>query len=166
VTVYASPDCCRFTLFVEIVAAASDEGLGMAIAHHVGTKVSAIDMANRDGASVAIQGLGLAGDLPDSNERPQVFGSSLPCRPSVSARLVRLGRVDPPQSIGHNQRPGEYRHQRLELTGHRPVGLQTRERRRGRRVSSDFGSVKLRPQGGERQAAQSSAARSRDRGIF
>ena len=57
-------------------------------------------MANRDGASVAIEGLGRAGDLPDSDEGPQVFGSNLLCRPSVSARLVRLGRVDPPQSIG------------------------------------------------------------------
>ena len=100
-TVYASPHRCGFALFAEIVATVPDEGPGMAIAHHVGTKVSAIDMANRDGASVAIDGLGFAGDLPICDEGSQVVGCGLSCRPSVSARLVRLGRVDPPQSIGH-----------------------------------------------------------------
>ena len=39
-TVYAGPDCCRFALLVEIVATVSDEGRGMAVAHHVGPKVS------------------------------------------------------------------------------------------------------------------------------
>ena len=95
-TVNAGPDCCRFALFVEIVATVSDEGPGMAIGHHVGAKVSAIHMANRDSASVAIEGLGFAGNLPVSDECPQVFGCSLSCGPSIGARLTRFGRVDAP----------------------------------------------------------------------
>ena len=51
---YAGPDCCRFALFVEIVATVSDEGPGMAIGHHVSPKVSAIHMANREVTSTRI----------------------------------------------------------------------------------------------------------------
>jgi hypothetical protein len=67
-TVYAGPHSCRFALFVEIVATVADEGPSMAVGNHVGPKVSAIHMANRDGASVAIQHLGLTGNLPFSDE--------------------------------------------------------------------------------------------------
>jgi len=93
---YAGPDCCRFTLFVEIVATVSDEGPGMTIGHHVSPKVAAIHMANRDRASVAIDRLGFAGNLPVSDEGPQVFGCSLSCGPSIGARLTRFWRVDSP----------------------------------------------------------------------
>jgi hypothetical protein len=58
-------------------------------------------MANCDGASVAIERLWFAGNLPVSDEGPQVFGCSLSCRPFIGAGLARFGRVDPPQSIGH-----------------------------------------------------------------
>src|SRR5216683_5404162 len=50
VTMYAGPHCCRFAFFLDVVAAISDEGPGMAVAHHVGPKVAAIGAANRDGA--------------------------------------------------------------------------------------------------------------------
>ena len=58
-------------------------------------------MANRDRASVAIDRLGFAGNLPVSDEGPQVFGCSLSCGPSIGARLTRFWRVDAPESIGH-----------------------------------------------------------------
>ena len=59
VTVYAGPNRCRLAFFLDIVAAISDEGPGMAIGHHVGPEVAAIDMANCDSAAVAIDASGV-----------------------------------------------------------------------------------------------------------
>ena len=87
---------CRLTFFLDVVAAISDEGPGMAIGHHVGPKVAAIDMANCDCAAVAIDGPGFAGDVAFANQRTQVFGGSFPSGPSVRARLAGLGCVDYP----------------------------------------------------------------------
>ena len=50
----AGPHCCRLAFFLDVVAAISDEGPGMAIGHHVGSEVAAIDTAKRDRAAVAI----------------------------------------------------------------------------------------------------------------
>ena len=100
-TVNAGPDCCRFALFSDIVATVSDEGPGMTIGHHVSPKVAAIHMANRHSASVAIERFGFAGNLPVSDEGPQVFGCSLSCGPVIGTRLVRLGCVDTSQTMGH-----------------------------------------------------------------
>src|SRR5580704_11921456 len=96
VTMYAGPHCCRFAFFLDVVAAISDEGPGMAIGHHVGPKVAAIGAAKGDGAAVAIQGPGFAGNVAVADEGAQVFGGSPFGRPSVGARLARFGRVDPP----------------------------------------------------------------------
>ena len=63
----------------------------MAIGHHVGPKVAAIDMAKCDGATVAIDGPRFAGDVAFANQCAQVFGGSLPGGPSVGARLARSG---------------------------------------------------------------------------
>jgi hypothetical protein len=51
---YAGPHCCRFAFFLDVVPAISDERPGMAIAHHVGSKVAAIGAADRDGASARL----------------------------------------------------------------------------------------------------------------
>ena len=101
VAMYAGPHRCRLAFFLDVVAAIPDEGPGMAIGHHVGPKVAAIDTANRDGAAVAIDAPGFAGDVAFANQCAQVFGGSFPGGPSVGARLARLGRVDSPKAIGH-----------------------------------------------------------------
>ena len=98
---YASPHCCRLAFLLDVVAAISDEGPSIAVCHHVGPKVAAIDAADRDCAAVAIDGPGFAGDVAFANQCAQVFGGSFPSGPSVSARLARLGRVDSPKAIGH-----------------------------------------------------------------
>ena len=85
-TVYSGPN--RRLAFFNVVAAISDEGPGMAIGHHVGPKVAAIDMANCDSAAVAIDAPGFAGDVAFANQCAQVFGGSFPSRPSISARLA------------------------------------------------------------------------------
>ena len=97
----SGPHRCRLAFFLDVVAAISDEGPGMAIGHHVGPEVAAIDMANCDSAAVAIDGPGFAGDVAFANQCAQVFGGSFPSRPSIGARLARLGRVDSPKAIGH-----------------------------------------------------------------
>ena len=92
---------CRFAFFLDVVAAVSDEGPRVAVAHHVGSQVSAIGAANGDGASIAIEGPWFAGNLAVADEGAQVFGSSPSGRPSVGARLARFRCVDSPESIGH-----------------------------------------------------------------
>ena len=84
---YSSTYRCRLALFLDVVAAISDEGPGMAIGHHVGPEVAAIDMANCDGAAVAIDAPGFAGDVAFANQCAQVFGCCSSRRPSVGARL-------------------------------------------------------------------------------
>src|SRR5260370_37345694 len=101
VTMDAGPHRCRLAFFLDVVAAISDECPGMAVAHHVGPKVAAIGAANRDGAAVAIESVGSAGNMAVADEGPQVFGGSPSGGPSVRARLGRLGRVDSPLAIGH-----------------------------------------------------------------
>jgi hypothetical protein len=96
VTMYAGPHRCRLTFFLDVVATIPDEGPGMAVAHHVGPEVAAIHAAKRDGAAVAIDGPGFAGDVAFADEGAQVFGGSFPGGPSIGARLARLGRVDSP----------------------------------------------------------------------
>ena len=98
---YAGPHRRSFAFFLDIVAAISDEGPGVAIGYHIGPKVAAIDMANGDSAAVAIDAPRFAGDVAFANEGAQVFGGSLPSGPSIGARLARLGRVDSPKEIGH-----------------------------------------------------------------
>ena len=98
---YAGPHRCRLAFFIDVVAAISDEGPGMAIGHHVGPEVAAIDMANCDSAAVAIDAPGFAGDVAFANQCAQVFGGSPSGGPSIGARLGRLGRVDSPKAIGH-----------------------------------------------------------------
>ena len=71
---YAGPHRCCFAFFIDVVAAISDEGPGMAIGHHVGPEVAAIDMANCDSAAVAIDAPGFAGDVAFANQGAQVFG--------------------------------------------------------------------------------------------
>ena len=93
---YAGPHRCRLAFFLDVVAAISDEGPGMAIGHHVGPEVAAIDAAKRDRAAVAIDGPRFAGDVAFANEGAQVFGGCPPGGPSIGARLARLGRVDSP----------------------------------------------------------------------
>src|SRR5260370_21633420 len=89
VTMYAGPYRCRFAFFLDVVAAISDEGPGMAVAHHVGSEVTAIHPANRDGAAVAVESPGFAGNMAFANQCAQVFGSNPSGGPSVSARLAR-----------------------------------------------------------------------------
>ena len=91
VTVDAGPHRCRLAFFLDVVAAISDEGPGMAIGDHVGPKVAAINVTNRDRAAVAIDAPGFAGDVAFANQCAQVFGGSLPSRPSIGARLARTG---------------------------------------------------------------------------
>ena len=100
-TVDAGPHRCRFAFFLDVVAAISDEGPGMAIGHHVGPEVAAIDMANCNSAAVAIDAPRFAGDVAFANQCAQVFGGSPSGRPSVGARLAELGRVNSPKAIGH-----------------------------------------------------------------
>jgi hypothetical protein len=97
----ACPDCRRLALLIDVVAAISDKGPGMAIGHHVGPEVAAIDMANGDGASVTIDAARFAGHVAFANQCAQVFGGSLPGGPSIGARLARLWRVYSPKAIGH-----------------------------------------------------------------
>ena len=73
----------------------------MAIGDHVGLKVAAIDKANCDSAAVAIDAPGFTGDVAFADEGAQVFGCCSSRRPSIGARLARLGRVDSPKVIGH-----------------------------------------------------------------
>jgi hypothetical protein len=94
----AGPHRCSFAFFLDVVAAISDEGPGMAIGHHVGPEVAAIGTANRDSAAVAIEGPRFAGNLAVADEGAQVFGGSPSGRPSVGARLARLGRASIPHS--------------------------------------------------------------------
>ena len=69
----------------------------MAVGHHVGPEVAAIGTANREGAAVtAVESPSFAGNLAVANEGAQVFGGYLSCRPSVSAQLARIGRVNFP----------------------------------------------------------------------
>ena len=93
---YSCPHCRCLAFFLDVVAAVSDEGPSMAIGHHVGSKVTTIDMANCDRAAVAIDAPRFAGHVAFADEGAQVFGGSFPSRPSVGARLGRLGRVDSP----------------------------------------------------------------------
>jgi hypothetical protein len=74
VTVYSRPNRRRLAFFLDVVAAISDEGPGMAIGHHVGPEVAAIDMTNCDRAAVAIERPRFAGDVAVSDEGAQVFG--------------------------------------------------------------------------------------------
>jgi len=53
----------RLAFFLDVVTAISDEGPSMAIGHHVGPEVAAIDMANCDSAAVAIDAPRFAGDV-------------------------------------------------------------------------------------------------------
>ena len=85
---YAGPHRRSFAFFLDIVAAISDEGPGMAIGDHVGPKVAAIDTAERDSAAVAIDAPRFAGDVTFANEGAQVFGGSLSSGPSIGARLA------------------------------------------------------------------------------
>jgi hypothetical protein len=73
----------------------------MAVCHHVGPKVAAIDMANCDSAAVTIDAPVFAGDMAFANQCAQVFGGSPSGGPSIGARLAWLGRVDSPKAIGH-----------------------------------------------------------------
>ena len=68
----------------------------MAIGHHVGPKVAAIDMANCDGAAVAIDAPGFAGDVAFANQCAQVFGGSFPAGHPSAHGWRKLGRVDSP----------------------------------------------------------------------
>jgi hypothetical protein len=67
----------------------------------VGSKVATIDAANRDGAAVAVEGPGFAGDVAFANQCAQVFGCCTSGWPSIGARLGRLRRVDSPKPIRH-----------------------------------------------------------------
>jgi hypothetical protein len=97
----AGPHRRRLAFFLDVVAAMSNEGPGMAIGHHVGPKVATIDVAKRDCAAVPIDAPGFAGDVAFANQRAQVFGCCSSRRPSIGARLARLGRVDSPKAMGH-----------------------------------------------------------------
>jgi hypothetical protein len=87
---YAGPHRCRLAFFLDVVAAISDEGPGMAVAHHVGPKVAAIGAANRDGASVAIEGPGFAGNVCRTRSKvggvSKVVGMVQPRSPSTARR--------------------------------------------------------------------------------
>ena len=98
---YAGPHRCRLVLFIDLVAAISDEGPSMAIGHHVCPQVAAICAANCDGAAVAVESPSFAGNLAVANEGVQTLGGCLFCWPSVSAQVARLGRVDSPKPIRH-----------------------------------------------------------------
>ena len=93
VAVDAGPHRCRLAFFLDVVPAISDEGPGMAVAHHVGPEVAAIDLANCDRAAVAIDAPGFAGDVAFADQCAQVFGCCSSRRPSIGARLARLRRV-------------------------------------------------------------------------
>jgi hypothetical protein len=88
---YAGTNRRRLAFFIDVVTTISDEG--MAIGHHVGPEVAAIDMANCDSAAVAIEGPGFAGNVAFANEGVQVRCCSSG-GPSISARLARFGRVE------------------------------------------------------------------------
>ena len=93
---YSRPHRCRFAFFLDVVAAISDEGPGMAIGHHVGPEVAAIGAAKRDRVAVAIDAPRFAGDMAFADEGAQVFGGCFPGGLSIGARLTRLGRVGSP----------------------------------------------------------------------
>src|SRR5260370_26989875 len=93
VTMYAGSHRCCFAFFLDVVAAISDEGPGMAIGHHVGPKVAAIGAANRDSSAVSVEGPGFAGNVAVANQGAQVFGGSPSGGPSGGARRGRLRRV-------------------------------------------------------------------------
>ena len=97
----ASPHRCSFALFLDVVAAISDEGPSMAIGHHVGAQVAAIGAAKCEGAAVAIEGPRFAGNVAVTDEGAQMLGGGPSGRPVVGTGLARLGRVDSPYSIGH-----------------------------------------------------------------
>jgi hypothetical protein len=67
VTVDAGSHRRRFAFFLDVVVAISDEGPSMAIGHHVGPKVAAIDTADRNGSTIPIKGPGFAGDVAFAN---------------------------------------------------------------------------------------------------
>jgi hypothetical protein len=92
----AGPHRRRFAFLLDVVAAISDEGPGMAISHHVGSQLAAIGAANRDGGAVSVEGPGFADNVAVADEGAQVFGGSPSGGPSVSARLGRLGASIPP----------------------------------------------------------------------
>ena len=87
----AGPNRRCLAFFLDIVAAISDEGPGVAIGHHVGPKVAAINVANCDRAAVAIKGPGFAGNVAFANQCAQVFGRCSSGGPSIGARWARLG---------------------------------------------------------------------------
>jgi hypothetical protein len=89
---YAGPHRCRFAFFLDVVAAISDEGPSMAVAHHVGPKVAAIGAANRDGSAVAVEGPGFVGNLAVADKGAQVFGGS-PVRQAIRRRTAGPTRV-------------------------------------------------------------------------
>ena len=91
----AGPHRRRFAFLLDVVAAISDEGPGMAISHHVGSQLAAIGAAKRQ-CGRSDRESGFAGNVAVADEGAQVFGGSPSGGPSVSARLGRLGRVDPP----------------------------------------------------------------------
>jgi hypothetical protein len=101
VAVYSRPNRRCLVLFIDIVAAISDEGPSVAIGDHVGPEVAAIGMAYRNGPAVAIDAPRFAGDVAFANQCAQVFGGSPPRWPVVGTRLVLLGRVDSPKPVRH-----------------------------------------------------------------
>jgi hypothetical protein len=101
VTMYVGPNRRRFVFFLDVVAARSDEGPGMAIGHHVRPEVATIGAAKRDRVAVAIDAPRFAGDVAFANQCAQVFGCCSSGGPSVGARLARLRRVDSPKAISH-----------------------------------------------------------------
>ena len=78
----------------------SNESPGVAVGYHVGPEVAAINMANSDSATVAIERSRFAGDA-FANQCAQVFGCCASGGPSIGARLDRLRRVDSPKAIGY-----------------------------------------------------------------
>jgi hypothetical protein len=102
---YAGSHRRGFAFFLDVVAAIPNEGPSMAIGHHVGSQVAAIGAAKCEGAAVAIEGPGFAGNVAVTDEGAQMFGGGPSRWPVVGTRLVRLGRVDSPQAIGHTIDP-------------------------------------------------------------
>jgi hypothetical protein len=155
---YAGSHRRSFPFFLDVVAAISDEGPSIAVCHHVGPKVAAIDPAKRDGAAIAIQRARLARNLVFANQCAQVFGGSLPSGPSIGARLARLRRVDPPKAIGH-----AIDLERIAVNHTQTERGRARQRARGRQpgrtVSSTLASLRLRRHRGDRQSASNDQSR-------
>ena len=96
---YADPDRRRLAFFLDVVAAISDEGPGMAVGHHVGPEVAAIDMANCDSPTVAIDAPRFAGNVAFANQCAQVFG----CCSSRRAIHRRTAGANSGASIPHSR---------------------------------------------------------------